>query len=157
MIISIGRFTGQFSFLSNFYESLIEYEGISYPTVEHAFQAAKTRDSETRHQIAKMQSPSEAKAAGNRNGIIRDFDPVEWELRKDGVMEELLRIKFQNPDLKNLLAQTGSASLIEGNTLGDTYWGVDIETGEGANKLGVILERIRSEIAEAMVKNRRKS
>jgi ribA/ribD-fused uncharacterized protein len=145
MIVSIGRFSDQFSFLSNFYESVLEYEGIKYPTVEHAFQAAKTRDSETRHQIAKMQTPSEAKAAGNRNGILKDFDPIGWELRKDKVMEELLRIKFQNPDLKNLLAQTGNAKLIEGNTWGDTYWGVDVVTGVGANKLGVILEGIRSE------------
>lgn len=145
MIVSIGRFSGQFSFLSNFYESVLEYEGVKYPTVEHAFQAAKTQDSETRRQIAKMQTPSEAKAAGNRNGILKDFDPIGWELRKDKVMEELLRIKFQNPDLKNLLAQTGNAKLIEGNTWGDTYWGVDLETGEGANKLGVILEGIRSE------------
>jgi len=153
--MTITKFSGQFSFLSNFYESVLEYEGIKYPTVEHAFQAAKTRDSETRHQIAKMQSPSEAKAAGNRNGILKDFDPVEWELRKDGVMEELLHIKFQNPDLKNLLAQTGNAKLIEGNTWGDTYWGVDVVTGEGANKLGVILEGIRSEIAEVMGRNKR--
>jgi ribA/ribD-fused uncharacterized protein len=155
MIISIGRFIGVFSFLSNFYESPIEYEGISYPTVEHAFQAAKTQNFETRQHIAKMPGPSEAKAAGNRNGILKDFNPVEWELRKDGVMEELLRIKFQNPKFKNLLVQTGGAKLIEGNTWGDTYWGVDLNTGEGANKLGVILEGIRSEIAEAMAKNKR--
>jgi ribA/ribD-fused uncharacterized protein len=155
--MTITKFSGQFSFLSNFYESVLEYEGIKYPTVEHAFQAAKTQDPEARQQIANMQKPSEAKAAGNRNGIIRDFDPVEWELRNNGVMEELLRIKFQNPDLKNLLAQTGNAKLIEGNTWGDTYWGVDVVTGEGANKLGVILEGIRNEIAEAMAKNKRQS
>ena len=154
-VVSIGRFTGVHRFLSNFYESPIEYEGISYPTVEHAFQAAKTRDSDTRQQIANMPKPSEAKAAGNRNGILKDFDPAEWELRKDGVMEELLRIKFQDPKLKNLLIQTGGAKLIEGNTWGDTYWGVNIETGEGANKLGVILEGIRSEIAEVMGRNKR--
>ena len=153
--MNITKFTGQFDFLSNFYESPIKYEGISYPTVEHAFQAAKTRDSDTRQQIANIQKPSEAKAAGNRNGILKDFNHVEWELRKDGVMEELLRIKFQDPELKSLLIQTGRAKLIEGNTWGDTYWGVDLETGEGANKLGVILEGIRSEIAEAMVRNKR--
>ena len=85
--MTITKFTGQFSFLSNFYESPIEYEGISYPTVEHAFQAAKTQDFETRQQIANMQKPSEAKAAGNRNGILKDFNPAEWELIKDGVME----------------------------------------------------------------------
>ena len=143
--MTITKFTGQFSFLSNFHESPIEYEGISYPTVEHAFQAAKTQDSYTRQQIANMPKPSEAKAAGNRNGILKDFNPAEWELRKDGVMEELLRIKFQDPKLKNRLIQTGKAKLIEGNTRGDTYWGSDLKTGYGANKLGVTLEKIRSE------------
>ena len=38
----IGEFDGKFRFLSNFYPSPIFYDGILYPTVEHAFQAAKT-------------------------------------------------------------------------------------------------------------------
>lgn len=118
MTVSIGRFAGQFSFLSNFYESSIEYEGISYPTVEHAFQAAKTQDSETRQQIANMQKPSEAKAAGNRNGILKDFNPAKWEFIKDGVMEQLLRIKFQDPKLKNLLVQTGGSKVNRRQYLG---------------------------------------
>ena len=38
----IPEFSGKYNFLSNFSNSPIKYEGIVYPTVEHAFQAAKT-------------------------------------------------------------------------------------------------------------------
>ena len=38
----INSFVGPCRFLSNFYPSEITYEGITYPTVEHAFQASKT-------------------------------------------------------------------------------------------------------------------
>ena len=35
--MSINSFDKEFAFLSNFYPSCITYEGIDYPTVEHAF------------------------------------------------------------------------------------------------------------------------
>lgn len=38
----IERFDGMYKFLSNFYMTPIEYEGLVYPSSEHAFQAAKT-------------------------------------------------------------------------------------------------------------------
>ncbi len=38
----ITSFRGAYSFLSNFYWASVYYEGIMYPTSEHAFQAAKT-------------------------------------------------------------------------------------------------------------------
>ncbi len=41
--MKINSFTGEHGFLSNFHPSLMEWEGISYPTAEHAFQAAKSR------------------------------------------------------------------------------------------------------------------
>ncbi len=37
----IDRFQGEYSFLSNFHPAPITFERIEYPTVEHAFQAAK--------------------------------------------------------------------------------------------------------------------
>lgn len=33
----INKFEGKYYFLSNFSQSTIVYEGITYPTVEHAF------------------------------------------------------------------------------------------------------------------------
>ena len=45
------KFDGDYAFLSNFYESPCKFEGDIYPTVEHAFQAAKTITPSTTDQI----------------------------------------------------------------------------------------------------------
>ncbi|MCD7839045.1 MAG: hypothetical protein LUG46_00305 [Erysipelotrichaceae bacterium] len=46
--MEINRFRNEYAFLSNFYVVDIEYEG---PSVEHAFQAAKTLDNNERFKI----------------------------------------------------------------------------------------------------------
>ncbi len=43
---AVVSFRGKNGFLSNFAYSPIVYDGETYPTVEHAFQAAKTFDKE---------------------------------------------------------------------------------------------------------------
>ena len=40
----IDSFRGEYGFLSNFNKSRVEFEGMTYPSVEHAFQAAKNPD-----------------------------------------------------------------------------------------------------------------
>ena len=61
-------------------------------------------------------------------------------------MYEIVLAKFsQNEYLKRRLLETGNALLIEGNDWGDTYWGVC--NGRGKNKLGKILMRVRTELA----------
>ena len=63
-------------------------------------------------------------------------------------MEEIVRAKFtQNEELKRLLLATGDKRLAEGNTWGDTFWGVDLRSGRGENHLGIILMRVREELA----------
>ena len=57
----IESFSGVFRFLSNFYPAPVHYEGIDYPTSEHAFQAAKTVDKNQRLNIAMLETPGEAK------------------------------------------------------------------------------------------------
>ena len=47
----ITSFAGEYSFLSNFYPCAITLDGDDYPTVEHAFQAAKTDDPAQRRSI----------------------------------------------------------------------------------------------------------
>ena len=44
----IREFRGEFSWLSNFYPVQIEYEGLTYPSVEHAYQAGKLINIEDR-------------------------------------------------------------------------------------------------------------
>ena len=135
----IDCFDGEFDFLSNFYESTIYHDGIKYPTVEHAFQAAKTMDLNERIKIANMNTPGKAKRAGRKVALRPDWEQVKFE-----VMKELVTIKFLNPDLKAKLLATKNAELIEGNTWNDTCWGVC--KGIGQNNLGKILMEVRENL-----------
>ena len=53
-------------FLSNFYESPMTIQGITYPTNEHFFQAMKTLDPSERKKIASAQTPGRAKRLGRQ-------------------------------------------------------------------------------------------
>jgi hypothetical protein len=61
-------------------------------------------------------------------------------------MVDLLCQKFTNSELRQKLLATEDAILIEGNTWGDTFWGVC--KGVGKNHLGKILMAIRKELQE---------
>ena len=64
-------------------------------------------------------------------------------------MEDIVRAKFtQNQDMKQQLLATGNLVLVEGNGWHDTFWGVDLKTGEGENHLGRILMQVREELRE---------
>lgn len=132
----INSFEGQYRFLSNFFHSLITYRGITYPTVEHAYQAAKSQSKKIRRAIAEASTAREAKLLG-RTVVLRP----DWEKVKFAVMEELLLLKFSDKQLAALLAETGSEELIEGNWWGDRIWGVC--NGVGQNHLGKLLMKTR--------------
>lgn len=59
-------------------------------------------------------------------------------------MWHLIKIKFDDPTLYALLLGTGDAVLIEGNTWGDTFWGVC--GTKGANVLGKLLMKYREKL-----------
>lgn len=135
----IDEFRGKYYFLSNFYNSPVTYEGITYQNNEAAFQAMKVTTDEIRKQFADL-PPNLAKRKG-RNVQLRN----DWEAVKEQYMYEIVLAKFkQNRDLKKRLLATGTSELIEGNTWGDVIWGMC--KGQGENKLGKILMRIRNEL-----------
>lgn len=131
----VSEFQGEFRFLSNFWPCKVEFEGIMFPSVEHAYQAAKTLDMQKRKEIAALDSPGKAKRAGSK----LELRPL-WEEIKVPIMKELLIKKFLNRELWFKLKQT-QGELIEGNTWGDTFWGVC--RGQGENILGRLLMEIR--------------
>lgn len=138
----IDKFYGKYRFLSNFGEGQIEYEGEVYLTSEHFFQAAKTIDDAEQKFVRIAPTPGEAKKRGKKITMREDWDEV-----KDGIMRKALRLKFeQNPELAKKLLATGDQKLVEGNTWGDTYWGVCF--GSGENKLGLLLEELRAVLQE---------
>ena len=132
----IDSFKGKYFFLSNFYESPVIYDGITYLNNEAAFQAQKTLNKKQRLKFA-MLNPSQAKEMGRSISLRPD-----WEEIKINVMYEICKAKFtQNENLKRSLLNTGNAELIEGNNWGDKIWGQ--VNGIGENNLGKILMRIR--------------
>lgn len=137
----IKSFKGDYRFLSNFWPVKVEFEGVVYQSTEAAYQAAKTLDLAIRQQIADFSSPNLAKRAGRWLVVRRDWDDIRLE-----VMLELQRKKYKDPVLRQKLLDTGDSLLVEGNTWGDTFWGVC--NGEGENHLGKILMKVRREIAE---------
>ena len=139
--MKINQFKDGFAFLSNFHPVSIEYEGITYPSVEHAFQAAKSLDVEQRRRIASISGGRGAKHAGRRLKLRPNWNEI-----KLSVMETLVRKKFEHPELRQLLIDTHDMELIEGNTWGDQWWGVNLKTGKGENYLGKTLMKIRAEI-----------
>ena len=140
----INRFDGIYKFLSNFYQSTIVHEGITYPTVEHYYVAMKTLDVEERKRIAKVPTPESVKRYGRteieNKGLLRP----DWNDVKLSVMEWGLREKFKHAHLAKLLKDTCSEELIEGNWWGDTFWGVC--KNQGQNHLGKLLMLIRNEL-----------
>jgi ribA/ribD-fused uncharacterized protein len=134
----ISGFFGNYRWLSNFWQCFVEYEGVIYPSSEHAFQAAKTLSKIERIKIANLKTPNDAKGYGRTMTVRSD-----WELVKVSEMGKIVMAKFtQNSILKEKLMNTGEAELIEGNTWGDTFWGIC--DGIGSNNLGKILMLVRA-------------
>ena len=143
----IDEFREDYRFLSNFYPSVIRYQGLTYQNAEAAFQAQKCLDPEVQVQFCEM-IPAKAKGIGRRVPLRAD-----WEAVKLTVMLDVVRAKFtQNPDLAGRLLETGDKVLMEGNKWGDTFWGMDLRSRRGENHLGKILMQVRAELLEAMEK-----
>lgn len=138
---TVMTFRGKYGFLSNMYAASFEWDGRTYQNSEAAFQSAKSLDPAVRDRFSNMTGAA-AKREGRRVRLRGD-----WELVKEEIMEEVVRAKFsQNPDLLQKLLDTGDLELVEGNRWHDTCWGVDLVSGKGENRLGMILMKIRAEL-----------
>lgn len=117
----IIEFRGEFQFLSNFFPvpGGLTWQGLTGPTVEHLFQAAKTLDASARRAVLAAPTAADAKRIGRHVPLRRS-----WELTKLGVMAGIQAEKYAHPELAHLLLATGDAELIEGNHWCDTFWGV---------------------------------
>ena len=139
MAKTIDDFKGSYFFLSNFYTKKLVWRGEDYNGAEYAYQANKASNKEDARQIINAYTPTEAKKLGRRVNMRPHF-----EEQKDQTMLSIVRAKFSDPSLGQLLLATGKAELIEGNWWNDTYWGV--YKGKGKNRLGKILMQVRKEL-----------
>lgn len=138
----ITKFEGEYRWLSNFWPCQIELDGIIYPSVEHAYQAAKSDDPIYRKKIENAIDPDFEKAAKKAKKLGKGITlKPGFEQHKLLLMTQFIQQKFKDPTLRAKLLNTGTQDLIEGNWWGDTFWG--ISKGDGKNHLGNILMELR--------------
>lgn len=143
----INNFSDEYEFLSNFYMEPVYYEGIWFPSSEHAYQAAKTIILAERLMILQCKTAGQAKRMGSKKKKKITLRP-DWDSMRYDVMFEIVKSKFSNPHLMDKLIKTFPELLTEGNTWHDNFWGncscEDCKNIFGINNLGLILMTVRS-------------
>lgn len=140
----IVEFKDKYSFLSNFWYVEVEFEGLKYKSVEHAFQASKSIHPEARLKIQSCKTAGDSKRSSKFLTLRKD-----WELIKESIMFDLLKQKFSKSPLKEMLLETEDEVLIEGNYWHDNFWGsckCDKCMFQGKNVLGKLLMKVREEL-----------
>lgn len=154
-------------YLSNYHLHPVVFENMEYPSNENAYHAAKiipgsTQPTSLDRFSFRVFTPNEAKSKGRQVNLRNDwlFElPQEDQVTdsqgvlilqvRDKIMYDLNVSKFQDPELRKLLLETGDLYLEETNWWKDDYWGVF--EGQGLNKLGRILMRIRENLSAKKV------
>jgi ribA/ribD-fused uncharacterized protein len=95
---------GEYRNFSNMSEHRIEIDGITYPSVEHYFQAMKSKefkDDEMYEKIIKAKTTKAVKALGKK---VKGFEKEIWDDKKDEIMFRGIKTKFvQHPALRKQL------------------------------------------------------
>jgi ribA/ribD-fused uncharacterized protein len=134
----ICGFFGPWRWMSNFWRcpNGVMYMDTKFPSVEHAYQAAKY-PKESHTDFIHISS-AEAKKLGQKAVLSKN-----WDHDKVGIMADLIYAKFSvDPNLKQKLLDTAPKYLEERNYWGDVFWGTN-EKGDGKNILGKTLINVR--------------
>jgi ribA/ribD-fused uncharacterized protein len=138
---NVKGFFEDYRFLSNFHVADVWYEGILYPSTEHAYQAAKTLDPKIRIDFLSLPC-NKAKHKGQEIGLRENWDVIKYDVMFAVVFDKF----FRHSDLREKLLATGNKYLEETNHWGDEYYGVC--NGIGKNVLGKILIKVREVLNE---------
>lgn len=133
---NIKGFFGPHRFLSNFATVKIRFNGLLFPSVEHAYVAAKTLDPQKQRFIAHIEFPGEAKQYGKRLELRPDWDITKFDFMRDFLIQKFVQEPYQTK-----LLNTGDAYIEETNYWDDHVWGVC--NGVGENHLGKLLMTVR--------------
>lgn len=142
---AITFYESRFYMLSNFSAFTVRFGDWTWPTSEHAYQAAKFLDAVDRIDILQEQSPHAAK---KRAQAMKDKVRDDWEAVKLGVMYRICQAKMQQHSyIEHMLFETGDKELIEASPK-DAFWGWG-PNKDGQNHLGKIWMRLRNELRPA--------
>jgi ribA/ribD-fused uncharacterized protein len=145
---------GVFSNLSRW---SVKFDGIDYPTAEHAYQAGKARKEAVRDWILSAPSPSLVAMAAH--GLYYWDIVPGWSKNKFQRMKQVLLAKYtQHPELLELLLSTDSKRLVESATVDNEVnrtWGE--VNGKGKNMLGILLMEVREELRQTVELEKRRA
>lgn len=142
LINVIEEFSGEYRWLSNFEPCKIVFQGIEYPSVEHAYQSAKSDNADWKKECSNVNaSAGYIKTKGKTVPLKSNWTDVKID-----VMKECLLQKYTQQPYKNKLIETGDTYIQEGNYWNDKFWGVCLKTHKGYNFLGLIIMEIRSQL-----------
>ena len=148
--MKIAPFRGDYGFLSNMWECPVTFEGINYPSAEHAYQAAKYDSRVVRLEIAALDNPVKAKRFPRLHKNLQ-FDP-KFDENKLRIMGTILSVKFtMSPKLGQWLVETHPHELVEEGWWHDGFWGTCTcgKCAPGKNHLGKLLMEVRSSLKGA--------
>ena len=146
----------EYGFLSNWYMSRFELDGVSYTSMEQYMMHQKAitfDDIDIAKQILETDDVSQVKALGR---AVHNYNDAIWNGIRQIVVYKGLLAKFsQNKDLKEKLLSTGNNILAEAART-DSVWGIgisikdnarfDMNKWRGKNLLGFALMQVRKEL-----------
>ena len=136
---------------SNFYKTNFSYEGKKLTFSEQGFMLRKAMlfDPSQIGKILTVKNPYEAKMAGR---AVRNYNEKVWSENRYNIMVDVLKAKFSDPKLKEILLRTGNRVIVEASPY-DKIWGVGLDMEDpkildeknwrGQNLLGKALMEVR--------------
>lgn len=132
----------------------ITYNGVSFPSSEHAYLFEKAKFAKDEVQCQNIRHAADAAGAKWYSHRIKGLDEAKWDQRKEGIMKDILRLKFKDKVMAEELLNTGDKRIHEAGR--DMFWatGVSIshkdalktDLWKGSSKLGKLLMDIRNEL-----------
>lgn len=141
-MIKIPYYESSYFVLHNFSAHQVTFEGLIYPTVEHAYHSSKFENQGIKAEIQNAESPLKAYELGQKYKSSRK---TNWdEIKVDTLQSIILEKVKQHAEVRDALIATGDEEIVEENP-NDDFWGTG-KDGRGENQTGKILMRIRNEL-----------
>lgn len=145
-----------FYVLSNFSAFELRWNGLKFPTLEHAYHWEKFNVAPQHHSGYTSQAQSLIQSAPSAHEAFkiggddkwRPYRRADWDAVKVGIMGALLRAKVtQHEYVARKLLATGDRELVE-NSWRDVFWGWG-PNKDGKNMLGRLWMQVRDEIRQS--------
>ena len=145
MSIRFYRSSDPYYELTNHSAHPITLDGLTYPTIEHYYQAQKYAGTSYAEEIRAAPNPMLARRMGrSKEHPIRP----DWDNVKEDVMLLATLVKFEShADARASLLATGDEELVEASPH-DSYWGSG-PGDRGQNRYGQILMQVRTLLRSA--------